>query len=58
MSCGSKETRLTKSISITEINGQEHLFSPKNDKGVSENSLLQSTSVLKLLVVILFAVKV
>ena len=45
MSYGRKETQLTKSISITETDGQEQLFSPKNDKGVHENCLVQSTQV-------------
>jgi hypothetical protein len=54
MSYGRKETRRTRSISITETNGQEQLCSPKNDKDLHENSLVQSTPVFKLLVVILF----
>ena len=58
VSYGRKETRCTKSIYIIETNGQEQLFSLKNDKGVHENSLVQSTPVFKLLVVILFTVKV
>lgn len=52
MSYARKETRRTKSISITETNRQEQLFS------VHENSLFQSNSVFKLLVVILFTVKI
>jgi hypothetical protein len=57
MCYGRKETRPTKSISITETNGQEQLFSPENDKGVHENSLVQSTPVFKLLIVVLFTLK-